>query len=674
MAVNGFNVCLGCFVGGTGSVASWGWLSKSLIIHRLAWNTADEDDVQAFERAVRESTDFEQLATQWQRLYNQNSLVSSCWPEASKYEARIRVARRRVKDGMRLPPWGPPLLRGDKNPAAAHTPMHKRDEQEIRELLSKLELINTPLIAQLHEELANESREGPAAAQRLDAERCRLMQEVEALENAARDPGQRVNPEALTQTAERALKAQEAAWMAQERVEMIQRLHLFAQQMLTRDLEGQSGQWPNQPGHFVPCRAGPAFGAGDLEGHAVTPGSTLSQALSALPRRVGRNPGPGVPSPPGGDEHQRSRPRSSRNLTRGSSRPQSGRQHTGSPVSASGGSQDLVEPRIAGTPSNLSGTPIGAGNSAIGGASGGAGSGQNNSARATHGVPQAASFMSLDGWLQNGDRNTIHAAGNRDAAAYPTSGTRESPLASSPHSSGLPGPTRDKRPSVPTIGEMPEPYRKLSVKTGREANSTSTIPSEGATAAPSQVASAAPAGTPSAPAPSTLTDQGASSGRSEGQAQGAKTGRGGSAAASEKPSQHSSFSKTPVSDGHSGRSGSSGPGVHVNQGPAVAGTAGARRSCDEEGMRKNPSRRSTPTLKADASPKSSLNAQSRGRDSPQSSRTQHPIPFGTGESPTTRLLPPRTEGPDRPSPLSDSPDRPLLPRKDVPPKMQDMRR
>lgn len=101
-------MCLGCFVSGTGTVASWGWLRKTWIVYRLASNTASEDDMQYFQKAIQESTEFEGLANQWQNICSLCHCSSQCWScrsERSRYAARIRIAIRRVKDGMELPPW-----------------------------------------------------------------------------------------------------------------------------------------------------------------------------------------------------------------------------------------------------------------------------------------------------------------------------------------------------------------------------------------------------------------------------------------------------------------------------------------------------------------------------------------------------------------------------------------
>lgn len=150
---------------GTAGVASCGWLYESCIVNKVAWNTANEDDFQFFERGIQESLDFQQLATQWQRLWSCCSCTGSCClgnccfkglcPKEyckkgcctpAKWAERIATAKRRVRDGNPLPPWGAPLLRGDSNPKAVHPPFYTRDEEEIKRALLNKDRVDSPLV------------------------------------------------------------------------------------------------------------------------------------------------------------------------------------------------------------------------------------------------------------------------------------------------------------------------------------------------------------------------------------------------------------------------------------------------------------------------------------------------------------------------------------------------
>ncbi|ERF70826.1 hypothetical protein EPUS_02348 [Endocarpon pusillum Z07020] len=120
-------------VGGTAAVAAWRWGEQSRNIIRVAFNKANEHEVQLFEKGILHDTPFRQLAGQYEALF-----ASCCCgnPKYLKAAQRLRVALRRVvEEGLKLPPFGSPLLCDDESPRAAHTPIEERDNWEMLHLM-----------------------------------------------------------------------------------------------------------------------------------------------------------------------------------------------------------------------------------------------------------------------------------------------------------------------------------------------------------------------------------------------------------------------------------------------------------------------------------------------------------------------------------------------------------
>ncbi len=134
-------------VGGTAVVAAWRWGEQSRNIIRVAFNRASEHEVQLFEKGILHDTPFRQLAGQYEALF-----ASCCCgrPKYLKAAQRLRVALRRVvEEGLKLPPFGSPLLFDDDSPRAAHTPISERDEWEMLHLMRHPDFQRNEIIKKL---------------------------------------------------------------------------------------------------------------------------------------------------------------------------------------------------------------------------------------------------------------------------------------------------------------------------------------------------------------------------------------------------------------------------------------------------------------------------------------------------------------------------------------------
>lgn len=526
-------MCPGLFVGGTGTVASWGWLRKTWIIYRVASNTASEDDMQFFQRAIKESTEFERLANQWQNIFSAchcSSRCSGCTSERSKYAARIRIAIRRVKDGMELPPWGPPLRNGDENPRIAHTPTHRRDELEIMNLLSQPQRAGAPVIDILRTTIAEKSRKRPLKAQRLREECSRLEREAHDLAVAATAASSALGRRSLDPTAMRAAKeAQERLEWAQKKAELAQqgadkaiRLQRFIEQIDRDGYPRPNGDWDYQPpGRWVPCAFGPDEGHDhdpaesdvppsrsrrSADGRPTPAASThASFRTSASRTPVARNPGGGVPSPAGGDEV------SPRRVSLGG-RPVIGRSTPPQPgTAASGGRNSQTSPfagvaapldRIASqdldetgayTPRTLSST---AGTAFAGGEPPresrlGMHSAFYEAAQRDASLPSEASA----GVRPNPSSATLSSWTDQAIAVVHSSGRLQDAVrrqAASGQAASARGPAGDPRAPAPVVGERPEHMASLSLRTGREGRPPAAGP-------PRRAAPAATAASPALP-------------------------------------------------------------------------------------------------------------------------------------------------------------------------------
>ncbi|KAF7507362.1 hypothetical protein GJ744_010679 [Endocarpon pusillum] len=531
-------ICL--FVSGTGTVASWGWLRKTWIIYRVASNTASEDDMQFFQRAIKESTEFERLANQWQNIYSACHCSSHCWgcsSERGKYAARIRIAIRRVKDGMELPPWGPPLRSGDENPRIAHTPTHKRDELEIMNLLSQPQRAGAPVIDILRSAIKEKSRTRPLKAQRLREECNRLEREAHDLAVAATTARSALGRRSPDPTTMRAAKEAQERWeWAQKEAELAQRgadkavrLQKFIEHIDRHGYPSPNGDWDNRPaGHWVPCLFGqdldhdhdpdpagsdaPPASRRSGSGRPTPAASTHASFRTSTPHTpLARNPGGGVPSPAGGDEVS---PRESLN------RPVQG-QPTAAPSAAgrstppqpgsaaAGGSTSLTSPFAGVTPSlesiysqNLDETDAHTPRAlSSAGEPGGEPPSETRlsmlstfyeAAQGDAALPSEApaeiqpnvSSVSLSNWT------------NQAIAAVQSSGSPQDAVrrqAASGQAASAGGPIGDPRAPVAVVGERPEHMASLSLRTGREGRSPATGP-------PRRAAPAAPAATARSPA------------------------------------------------------------------------------------------------------------------------------------------------------------------------------
>ncbi|KAF7503998.1 hypothetical protein GJ744_002926 [Endocarpon pusillum] len=134
-------------VGGTAAVAAWRWGEQSRNIIRVAFNKANEHEVQLFEKGILHDTPFRQLAGQYEALF-----ASCCCgsPKYLKAAQRLRVALRRVvEEGLKLPPFGSPLLFEDEGPEAVHTPIEERDNWEMLHLMRHPDFQRNEMIKQL---------------------------------------------------------------------------------------------------------------------------------------------------------------------------------------------------------------------------------------------------------------------------------------------------------------------------------------------------------------------------------------------------------------------------------------------------------------------------------------------------------------------------------------------
>lgn len=134
-------------VGGTAVVAAWRWGEQSRNIIRVAFNKANEHEVQLFEKGILHDTPFRQLAGQYEALF-----ASCCCgnPKYLKAAQRLRVALRRVvEEGLKLPPFGSPLLYDDESPKAVHTPIEDRDRWEMEHLMRHPDFQRNEMIKKL---------------------------------------------------------------------------------------------------------------------------------------------------------------------------------------------------------------------------------------------------------------------------------------------------------------------------------------------------------------------------------------------------------------------------------------------------------------------------------------------------------------------------------------------
>jgi hypothetical protein len=118
---------------------------------------------------------FQQLVYLWQRTLEKRWCCPCCRPKVIKAARRLRVALRRVVTcKQKLPPTGPPLIRGDEPARLAHTPIYQRDVEEQLHLLTEPQFSNSALaialatniliVARVQEEEEVEPQEtGPSA-------------------------------------------------------------------------------------------------------------------------------------------------------------------------------------------------------------------------------------------------------------------------------------------------------------------------------------------------------------------------------------------------------------------------------------------------------------------------------------------------------------------------------
>ena len=485
--------------------------------------------MQFFQRAIKESTEFERLANQWQNIYSVchcSSQCCGCRSERSKYAARIRIAIRRVKDGMELPPWGPPLRNGDENPKFAHTPTHRRDELEIMNLLSQPQRAGAPVIDILRNTIAEKSRKRPLKAQRLKEECSRLEREAHDLAVAATAASSALGRRSPDPTAMRAAReaqerlewAQKKAELAQERADKAIRLQKFIEQIDRDGYPGPNGDWDNRPGHWVPCAFGPdpdhdhapaysdappPFGSRRSGDGRPTPAASTHASFRTSTTRapVARNPGGGVPSPAGGDEVSPRRASVGGRSVKGrSTPPQPGTAASGGRTSqtnpSAGGatpldridSQDLDETG-AHTPRTLSstgGTAFAGGEppreSRLGMHSAFHEAAQRDAAvssEAPAGVRPNTSSATLFGWTDQAIA-AVHSSGSLQDAVRRQAASGQAASAGGPIQHPRAG---DPRAPAPVVGERPEHMASLSLRTGREGRPPTTGPRRAAPAA-----------------------------------------------------------------------------------------------------------------------------------------------------------------------------------------------
>jgi hypothetical protein len=312
---------LGCCVFGTGSVAGSKWVTKICVVCGVACNSANDDSLMLFERSIRDDSDFHQWAYLLQKLFGCCCCCNR--PVTEAFEARLRIAIRRVSEGMPLPPTGNLLLEGDDSPRDPHPPMYTWDEDEVMHQLSKPDLWRTRRIKRLREDLALKCNELPAKAEECREEAALRIFEADQVADGSR------HPEASPSLARAARDAEEIAECAkkrahvyQERTDKVIRLRAFAQymeQQIDRDgVHGLAAATTSQAGHWVPCSAGPRRGGDGPEGSARstaggTAGGPAGSAIS-LPY----SPSPSLPvreDTRGGDERSPARTRSKASST-----------------------------------------------------------------------------------------------------------------------------------------------------------------------------------------------------------------------------------------------------------------------------------------------------------------------------------------------------------------------
>jgi hypothetical protein len=143
--------------------------------------------MQLFEHELKDNTSFRQLAFNWQNLYETCCCgCCGCANGADKAAERLQVAIRRVVVlGMQLPPFGPRLLQGDKDPKDVHGDPIDRDFVERQHLLRDPRFRNSPLVKRLRKDLlkraANESNREAAASYKAQVDDADTAIEAEIL-------------------------------------------------------------------------------------------------------------------------------------------------------------------------------------------------------------------------------------------------------------------------------------------------------------------------------------------------------------------------------------------------------------------------------------------------------------------------------------------------------------
>ncbi|KAF7505825.1 hypothetical protein GJ744_000400 [Endocarpon pusillum] len=121
---------------GPAASAAWTHMKQCAIIHKVAWNCAEADEVQLFQEGCSRDRSFEKLTLDWRDCYQH------CCCGRTEAATRLSAAMYRVDRQRPLPPWGEPLLVDEQDPM---------DERSIRRLshLAVLQAI-TANIAFMH--------------------------------------------------------------------------------------------------------------------------------------------------------------------------------------------------------------------------------------------------------------------------------------------------------------------------------------------------------------------------------------------------------------------------------------------------------------------------------------------------------------------------------------------
>ena len=129
-------------------------VEQNWAIYRMAFNKAREDDLEMIQDGLEKDPAFKQLVFLWQKTLEQRWYCSCCREDVNKAARRVRVALRRVVTyKQRLPPIGPPLIRGDQAPIEAHTPTYRRDVQEQLHILNDKAFRHSKLATDLAENI-----------------------------------------------------------------------------------------------------------------------------------------------------------------------------------------------------------------------------------------------------------------------------------------------------------------------------------------------------------------------------------------------------------------------------------------------------------------------------------------------------------------------------------------